>query len=114
MNRKSRLATLIIFFSTLCWLSLATAAQPLTSRSATAAAYIERGSAWAAKGEWERAIADYDLAITSDPSSAEAWHNRGTARYFKRDFDDALADFNRALQLDPRLMQAYAGRGGIR
>jgi hypothetical protein len=57
MKRKSSLAPFTIFLSILCWLSLATAAQPLTSRSATAASYLKRGNTWFAKGEWERAIA---------------------------------------------------------
>jgi hypothetical protein len=39
-----------------------TTAQSLTSRSATAASYIDRGNVWFSKGEYERAIADYDLA----------------------------------------------------
>jgi len=68
MNRKSRLTTFIIFHSILCWLSLAAAAQPLTSRSATANSYLERGNVWFAKGDLERAIADYGLAIASDPN----------------------------------------------
>ena len=71
MKRTSILGPFVIFQSVLCWLSLATAvAQPLASRSATAISYIERGGAWLAKGELERALADYDLAIASDPNLA--------------------------------------------
>ena len=38
-------------------------AQPQASRAATAASYFDRGSDWHAKGELERAISDYGLAI---------------------------------------------------
>ena len=71
---------LIIIFQSICcsiccWLSLATAAaQPLTSRSGMASAYIERGAALFAKGDYERALADFDLAIASDPGHAGAYH----------------------------------------
>ncbi len=37
-------------------------ARAQSARAAMAASYLERGNAWFAKGEWERAIADYDLA----------------------------------------------------
>ena len=75
MKRDNIRAMFIIFQSVCCWLSLATAmAQPLTSRSVTASAYIERGAAWFAKGEYERALADFDLAIASDPGHAGAYH----------------------------------------
>src|SRR5262245_36701264 len=58
---------IILFQSICCWFSWATAvAQPLTSRSATASAYIERGTAWFVKGDYERALVDFDLAIASD------------------------------------------------
>lgn len=63
--------TLLLFVST------ALIAQAQTSRADTAASYLDRGKAWAAKGELERAIADFDLAIASDPSLAGAWYNRG-------------------------------------
>src|SRR5262247_317473 len=67
MKRTSILASFLIFQSICCWLSPATAvAQPLTSRSVTASSYIERAVAWFAKGEYERALADIDLAVSAD------------------------------------------------
>jgi tetratricopeptide (TPR) repeat protein len=90
------------------------AGQAQSSRAATAASYLDRGNSWAVRGELDRAIADYDLAIASDPTSAAAYYNRGVARHHKRDFDGALRDFDRALQLDPRFVRAYVDRGGLR
>jgi tetratricopeptide (TPR) repeat protein len=86
MKRTSILSPFIVFQSVLCWLSLAAVAQPLTSRSATASAYIDRGNVWISNGEYERAIADYDLAIASDPSYAGAYYNRATARHHLHHF----------------------------
>ena len=61
MKRRYIMTTFIICQSIFCWLAAATAAaQPLSSRAATANSYRERSNAWFAKGEYERAIADYD------------------------------------------------------
>ncbi len=65
MNRNRSLARGVIFLTILCWFTPSPTAQPLTSLSATAASYIERGNAWAAKGEWERALTDMALAFYS-------------------------------------------------
>src|SRR5262245_44310962 len=111
MNRKSRPTTFIIFHSILCWLSLAAAAQPLTSRSATANSYLERGNVWFAKGDLERAIADYGLAIASDPNFPYGYYNRAVTRYRQGDLERALADFDRAIKLDPRRAESYNKRG---
>src|SRR5262245_16151234 len=77
-------------------------AQPLTSRSATASTYIERGNAWSAKGEYKRALADYDLAIASDPTFANGYYNRAITWRQLKDYERALADLDRVIQLNPR------------
>jgi tetratricopeptide (TPR) repeat protein len=112
---KRILAPFIIFQSICCWLSPAIAvAQPLISRSVTASAYIERGAARFAKGEYERALADFDLAIGADPGHSGAYYNRAITRYRLNDYERDLADFNRAIQLDPRFVEAYVDRSGVR
>jgi len=45
-----------------------------------------------AKGDWDRAIADYDLAIAFDGSAAVAYYNRGLARQRKGDSAGAIRD----------------------
>jgi tetratricopeptide (TPR) repeat protein len=86
-------------------------AQPQNSRARSAASYVERGSAEYAKGEWDKAIADFDLALTLDPHSAPAFYNRGLAHIAKGDLIAAIADFNQAIALNPKLAEAYANRG---
>lgn len=54
-----------------------------SSRELTASSYLDRGNGWLAKGEIERAIADYDLAIATDPRLAEAYYYRGSVRQAK-------------------------------
>src|SRR5215470_7674716 len=77
-----------------------------TSRADTAKSYLERGGGWLKKGELERAISDFDLAIATDQRLAAAWYNRGLARYRRGDRAGALGDYNQALQLAPRHVEA--------
>jgi PadR family transcriptional regulator, regulatory protein PadR len=47
-----------------------------SSRADSANSYIERGSSWLKKGEFERAISDFSLAIATDQQIATAWYGR--------------------------------------
>ena len=64
-----------------------------------------------AKGDLDRAIADYSEAIRLDPKSGHAYLNRGSAWGTKGDLDRAIADFDQAIRLDPKDAQAYYNRG---
>jgi tetratricopeptide (TPR) repeat protein len=61
----------------------------------------QRGNAYYAKGDRDRAIADYDKAIGINPGHAPAFYNRGNAYYAKGDRDRAMADYDRAILLHP-------------
>jgi tetratricopeptide (TPR) repeat protein len=73
--------------------------------------YANRGAAYAAKGDLDHAIADFDDAIRLDPKFAGAYFNRGSAYQVKGDLDRAIADFNEAIRLDPKLTAACYRRG---
>ena len=75
-----------------------------------AQAYDNRGSAYQAKGDIDRAIADHDEAIRLDPRYAAAYDNRGGAYQAKGDHDRAIADFDEAIRLDPKNLNAYYDR----
>lgn len=83
-----------------------------TTRSA--AAYYHRGNTGYAEGDLDRAIADFDIAITFDPNWALAYYHRGAARYAKGDLDGAMADLDKTIELNPRFAAAYNNRGVIR
>lgn len=76
-----------------------------------ALAYGNRGTAWHAKGDNDRAIADYSEAIRLNPKDVPAYNNRGTALRDKGDLDRAIANYNQAIRLDPNDVAAYNNRG---
>ncbi len=76
-----------------------------------AVAYNNRGNAYSAKGDLDRAIADFNQALGLDPNLATVYYNRGTAYDDKGDLDRAIADFNAAILLDPKFAVAYNNRG---
>jgi tetratricopeptide (TPR) repeat protein len=64
-------------------------------------AHVGRGLAWIAKGELDRAIADFTEAIRLNPKDALAYSNRGIAWADKGDFDRAIVNYTTAIRLDP-------------
>ena len=86
MQRCSLLLIFLITFT-------GAAVKGQTSRVASAASYVERGNDWLTKGELDRAITDYDLAIATYPGLTTAYLCRGAARVAKGDYDGAIADY---------------------
>jgi len=82
-----------------------------------ALAFMGRGSAYMTKGDFDRAIQDYDQAIWLDPNNALAFNNRGFAYGSKGDFDRAIRDYDEAIRLSPNAAVfnnrgvAYATKG---
>jgi tetratricopeptide (TPR) repeat protein len=74
-------------------------------------AYYNRGNAHRAKGENDRAIADYTRAIEINPKHANAFISRGMAYHAKGENDRAIADYTMAIVLNPKDVWAYYNRG---
>jgi lipoprotein NlpI len=72
-----------------------------TSRQSRADSYHNRGLAYGANGDLDRAIADYDEAIRLVPKDADAHFDRGLAYLDSGNSAKALADLRHASQLDP-------------
>src|SRR5512132_1539917 len=60
-----------------------------------------RGNAYQNKGDYVRAIADYDQAIKLNSDSALIFNNRGSAHQHKGDYERAIQDYEQAIRLDP-------------
>ena len=68
-----------------------------------AGTFYNRGNAYGRKGDYDRAIQDYDQAIRLNPNYANAFNNRGNAYRNKQDYDRALADYEAAARIDPKV-----------
>ena len=75
-----------------------------------AIAHNNRGNAYSVKGDYDRAIQDYDVAIRLDPTYPKPFNNRGLAYQKKGDYDRAIKDFDEAIKLDPKYGYAFANR----
>ena len=76
--------------------------------------HYNRGIEWAAKSNYDRAIADYDAAIQLNPRNGDAYYNRGNAWGNKGDHDRAIADYDIAVKLDPKSSGTLLARGRTR
>jgi len=65
-----------------------------------AIAFNSRGNAYTDKGQYDRAIQEYDQAIKLNSKYATPYYNRGIAHYALGQFEDAAADFEQNLALD--------------
>ncbi len=84
-----------------------------TAKALDAKTLLARGDDFNIKGEFERAIADYDAALKVEPASAEALNGRGMAWRAKGDRRRALSDFDAALKLKPDFAAARANRRSL-
>lgn len=73
-------------------------------------AYDNRGVAYRAKDDPDRAIADHSEALRLDPLYTNAYVNRGRALLDKQEIGRAIADFTDAIRLEPQFAAAYDAR----
>jgi tetratricopeptide (TPR) repeat protein len=80
------------------------------STTALAMAHNNRGTAYVAKADYDRAIQDFDQSIKLNPSNARPFSNRGVAYLKKGELDLAIAAFDEAIKLNPNYSEAFANR----
>jgi len=76
-----------------------------------AIAHANRGIAYDALGNTDRAIAEFDAALRVNPGYAVAYYNRGIAYSGLGDIVRAIADFDKAVALEASDPDAYNVRG---
>ncbi|MDO9288528.1 MAG: tetratricopeptide repeat protein, partial [Thermodesulfovibrionales bacterium] len=62
-------------------------------------AYNNRGNAYDEKGQPDRAIEDYNNAITIDPNYPDSYFNRGITYTRLNKIDSAILDFQKACDM---------------
>jgi lipoprotein NlpI len=72
-----------------------------------------RGNAYQNKGDYARAIQDYDQAIRLNSDSALIFNNRGSAHQHRGDYERAIQDYEQAIRLDPTSARAFNNRGRV-
>ncbi|MDR2152990.1 MAG: tetratricopeptide repeat protein [Helicobacteraceae bacterium] len=74
-------------------------AQAISIDPNRAKTYNDRGAAYDNLGDYDRAIADYNLALEINPNDdGLAYRNRGAAYYKLGDYDNAVKDAHKALE----------------
>jgi tetratricopeptide (TPR) repeat protein len=66
-----------------------------------AISFASRGFAYANLGEYQKAIEDYDQAITLNPNNAISFGNRGLAYTNLGEYQKAINNYDQAIALDP-------------
>ena len=68
----------------------------ITMSSGNAYLYYNRGNAYAAGSDFDKAIEDYDRALELDPKMAEAYYNRGLSKLKLKKNKEAIVDLGKA------------------
>lgn len=79
----------------------------------TAAAYIDRGNAFAQSRQPGKAAADFNAALERDPQSLPALMGKANASYALQKRVDSLDDYTRVIEADPGNAIAYFRRGNL-
>ena len=75
-----------------------------------ATVYGIRGIAWHRKGEYDKALADYNQALAINQNNAVTYNNRGNCWETKGEYDKAITDYSKALAINPKFVLAYNNR----
>ena len=84
------------------------------SAPTTADGYARRAAAFAARGNFQRALADYNRACEMEPSIGKFFAQRGRVQLALRQPSAAMADFTEAIRLDPGDADARLARARLR
>ncbi|MCQ2060587.1 MAG: tetratricopeptide repeat protein [Fibrobacter sp.] len=74
---------------------------------------LEQGNAYAAQGEYDKAIAEYRAVLAEQPRNSEAYFAAGEARMMKKDYSGAIANYRLAYKYEPTMSAAYEGAAKV-
>lgn len=71
------------------------------------------GNVYFQKKDYEKSIAEFQLAIAINPAYGDAYHNLGNVYYQIQDLSKAAENYRKALELNPRLWQSHQNLAAI-
>ncbi|MDX9786779.1 MAG: tetratricopeptide repeat protein [Desulfobacterales bacterium] len=75
--------------------------------------YSNLGAAWHYKGEYEKAVFNYDIAIKEAPNSYVSYFNRAISRVALNRLEEARADLEKTLALNPGFDPAVSAKQDV-
>jgi tetratricopeptide (TPR) repeat protein len=75
--------------------------------------YLDRGFIYSQKGQYDKAISDYNKALEINPNYVEAYNNRANIYYKQGQYDKAISDYNKAIEINTSFSYAYNNRGNV-
>lgn len=81
------------------------------SSATDARTYYQKGNDLYEKGDYAKAVENYNMAVILNPSFSEAYFNRGLCYYNLKNFDKSIADYTKSSDLDPKNPVIYNNRG---
>lgn len=73
--------------------------------------YYNMAIAYSKQGEFQKAVDEYDKALSLDPEYLLAYQGRASALTMVGDYSAAIDDYDKALDKNPYFTSAYKGRG---
>jgi SpoVK/Ycf46/Vps4 family AAA+-type ATPase len=81
------------------------------SNPTDAKTYYQLGNEYYEKGDYDKAIENYNMAILLNPVFSEAYFNRALSYYQLKNFDKSISDYTKSMELDPQNPIIYNNRG---
>jgi tetratricopeptide (TPR) repeat protein len=85
----------------------------ITSNPDDAKNYLDRGIAYELKGQYDRALEDFNKALALDPHLPDAYSKRGVVYAKMRKPERAIEDCNKAISLDPYIRILYMNPSSV-
>lgn len=73
--------------------------------------YYQLGNDYYERGDYEKAIENYNTSILLNPIFSEAYFNRALSYYQLKNFDRSINDYTKSAELDPNNPIIYNNRG---
>lgn len=74
-------------------------------------AYNNRGNHYRTIKAYDKALADYDIAIKIRPKYDLAYNNKGNIYFSQQQDEQAIENYNKALEINPENIKTYVNRG---